>query len=268
MEQFISTDESGDPSSTPLTMTKLIVISMAFLFIFIFAGTFIDNSATHNENDQMVNGVKRGLQMYSQTYSKSTDAMKTLGEGYLIAEDQEYAKAGIVSNPVQIDPVQARTNFLQLVADNMPASVGDVSKMNFYVVQVTTNFSFNSMNQVTPTYSYRFFKMSDGTETSSTGLLNSIDDVQNGIESTVASMSGVKINTNLGSKVNQQIHKTITYGTTTTFADLSVDPKLLGTTMNTFVCIGVDIPIKARFGIGLTDRKANVVELESYATGR
>lgn len=268
MEHFAGSDESGDVSSTPLSVTKLIVMAMAFFFIFIFAATFIDNSATHNEHDQMVNGVKRGLKLYSQTYSKSTDAMKTLGEGYLIAEDQEYAKAGIVSNPVQIDPTQARANFLQLVADNMPTTVSDVSKMNFYVIQITTNFSFNSTNQVTPTYSYKFFKMSDGTEINSTGLLNSIDDVQNGIEATVAAASGVKVNTNLGSKVNQQIHKTITYGTTTTFADLSADPKLLGTTMNTFVCIGVDIPIKARFGVGLNDKKVNVVELQSYATGR
>ena len=268
MDTFISSDETGDVSSSPINVTRLIVISTAILLIVIYMCTVIDNRATHNEHDQMVNGVKRGLMLYSQSYSKTTDAMKTLGEGYLISEDQDYSKGLPVSNPVQIDVARARSNFLQLVADNAPTDVDSITKMNFYVAQITTNFSFPTSNSVTQTYSYTLYKMSDGTVGGSGSGLNDIDSVQTGIEDSIRQCSGVSIKTNLGTQVNHDIHKTLVYGESSNFADLSPSPKLLGTTMNTFVCIGADIPIKARFGFGLANKKINIVELQSYATSR
>lgn len=244
--------------NSPLTSAKIIFFIISVMFIVIYMCTFIDNRALHTDHRSMVVGVRRGLKMYSQTYDRSTEAMKTLGEGYIIGEDK---KLSMDSNPLKVNIKVANRNFLEVLSANMVKTPDEIKAMNFYIIQVYTKFEFIG-GAVNEKYTFSIYKLdSDTPMYICPGTLNGLQDVQNMIE------SQLNIKIDLNDAVNASLHKTVLYDKTGDF-NTTIASSKSGSTFNTFICVGKGIPLRARFGWGLADQKVDVMELQSYATSR
>lgn len=244
----------GEYVESPASFGRIIAIAVGLMILVFFISTLIDNRASQNDYDRMIQGIRRGTKMYSQTYSKSTVSMSQLGEGYIIAEDSELS---IDSNPIVIDTSVACRNFKELLGANMVLSNADVSALDIYLVQVYSTFSFIGTN-VKTTYSFKINDQNGVVVSYYTGGISSTTILAQKIKSAIG---GIDID--IDGSFNASIRKAQEYdrkGQTGSFENTA-------STYNTFICIGKGIPLKARYGLNGV-KTVDVLELQTYSTKR
>lgn len=233
------------------SLTAIFCVILASLFIIFYMMTLVDNRTSHNVREAVNQGFRRGLKMYSQTYDKSSDAMASLGEGYIIEED---GKFNMDSNPVVINPTTASRNFREILGANMVLTDAEVKKLNINFIQVYSKFTFVS-GKPQATYTFSIYDIKGNLVYTDPGNLPDLKSVQERIEGQIGDVS-----IDFVTGINASLHQVVDYG--------RVDNNLqTASTYNTFICIGKEIPLKLRFG--LTGKKTvDILELQSYAVSR
>lgn len=231
----------------------LIILLMAYLIV-----TMINGKVYHTKYYQLEKGVQRGLKIYSQTYDRSVDSMRTLGEGYLIEEDQK--DASVDTNPVQINNVAGTKTFRRILADNLnveDSHLDDSSNGVYYLIQITSKFDFKNGVDVSSRYKVDIYDV-DGNACGTGSDFSSPENVQNFIESQIG---GISID--FANNLNADLHKKIEYSK----QGKTGNAELTASTFNTFVCIGKNVRLQGAFNT-IDKKTVDIMELESYATSR
>lgn len=287
MDVIMSTDVTADDvADSPYKILYPIGLIVALVIGIIYAVTMLDSQMSTYRQQQFQQGIRRGLKLYATQYDLSNTGLQRLSEGYLMKDDLDglYGYRSLLSDPnykldtnaLLVDKSRAKNYFDEMLRTNHYDKV-DVSSYKYYIINISctyslsnefnTSFAVEIMPHGNPSSAY------DSTGNSITTTQGVVNFIQNygdfkakGIKLDLANFhdgrSANGVAKSLKDKLDNSVRVSQYYSRTN---PLNVsNSKDTVSTLNMYMCIGIDIPIK---GIFKTYSK-NFCEVQSYTTVR
>ena len=242
------------------TLFTVIMMCCVVLMMFMFSVENINGWTLKNEHLSVVSGVRRGIKAYSKQYDLSHEGLANISEGYLLAEDLNQLARD--SNPLKVDSSAGMGTFVTYLADYANRPVEEVKDWDIYIVTIYTTFA--STGIVDPTNgtiisSFYTFKIDSPSGEIISECTVPADSTEI-LSSTIGAALGVKLDLEGDSLYVglPSIHKAQEY------YRKNVGSKSVST-YTTFMAIGVDIPLKSRFG---PDKNIDFCELQTFSSVR
>lgn len=245
-------NEMGDQSHSNLgTAVGVILALVAGFFIVTQMMSAIDSRVKSQNHDNFISGVRYGTRAYSKQYKMDTENLKNISEGYIIKEDIE--KYALASNPVEVDRNLASQMFLRTLHGNTNIPINTLKSSKIYMIHVYTVYSKGNGDTLVPKYAAQVFKI-DGTPMYSPHMTNTLMELQQWVEGTL------NVSIDINNSINQSIHAQQEYDR----RGQTGNKLPTYSTYNTYMCIGIDVPLKNRF----SDDTISFSEIQTYSTLR
>lgn len=245
-------NEMHDQSQSNLVLAFVVILSIiTALFLGTQMMSAIDSRVKSQNHDNFISGVRYGTRAYSKQYRMDTENLKNISEGYILKEDID--KYALASNPVEVDRDLASQMFLRILSGNTNIPIAELKNDKIYMIHVYTVYQPGAGNKLVPKYIAQVFKI-DGTPVYTPYMTNNLLELQQWVEGTL------KINVDINNSINESIHAQQEYDR----RGQTGNSLPTYSTYNTYMCIGVDVPLKNRF----SESTISFSEIQTYSTMR
>lgn len=232
-----------------------IAVAGCLLFSYMIFG-FVENETEvwRFNHDSYVYGVRQGLKHYSQCFDLDLNNTARMADGYLLQEDEN--EFDIKTNQVDVDRTKASKEFLEILAKNqVEVSVNNLKSQDIKIIHIYTEYKWTSKNSKPKEVYYVSVIDPESQTEGSLEKCNDLKSVATKVESKIGSIS-----IDIASALNNEVHKQQKY----TRGKTTGDGQKTGSSYNTYMFVGKDIPIKGRY----FTKNVDLCELQTYSTER
>lgn len=287
MNELMDTDFDADGlSEAPLKLLYIFILIAIIISGLYYSASMVDSQTAEYRQEQFQQGIRRGLKLYATQYDLSNTGLQRLSEGYLMKDDLDGTSGyrsdlsdpdyDLDTNALLVEKNRAKTYFDKMIDDNHYDDKMSSNDYNYYIVNISCTYSLS--NEFNTSFAVEILPKGNPSEsyTSSSaisttkGVVSFIEGYgpfkDKGIKLDLANFNDGR-STNgtvksLKDKLDNNLRVSQFYSRTNPL-NLS-DSKATVSTLNMYMCIAIDVPIRGIVG----QYTKNFCEVQSYTTVR